>query len=123
VDGRAAHCLDDSGRQVREIARNAERARSGAHVGPGQLAEACPFIVDEVRDLVPGAGLENDRLDALEREFGAQRAPPAPEPTMATTVSPLRSNCPALSKSSLSELVDVVEAAGEIAAMDGGSDC
>ena len=46
----------------------------GAHVRPGELGEARPFVVDEILDLVAAARLEDDGLDALQRELGAERA-------------------------------------------------
>jgi hypothetical protein len=74
VDGRAAHRLHDPGRQVREVARDAPLARGGAGVEPADLDEAAPFVVLEVLDLVPAAGLEDHGVDALEGELGAERA-------------------------------------------------
>src|SRR5260370_39104415 len=70
--GRPAERYDYPGGQVGEVLVSARAARRGAHVLPGELREARPFVVDEILDLVAGAGLEDHRLDALEGEFGAQ---------------------------------------------------
>ena len=43
-----------------------------AHVLPGELGEARPFVVDEVRNLVAVAGLEDHDLDALLGELVAE---------------------------------------------------
>ena len=74
VRRRAADRLDDPGRQVGEVLGDAPAARRGAHVGPGELGEALPFVVDEVLDLDARAGFEDDDLDALLRELVAERA-------------------------------------------------
>ena len=50
-------------------------AGSRAHVLPGELGEARPFIVDEVLEVVALARFENDDFDALLRELVAERAP------------------------------------------------
>ena len=62
-----------AGRLGKSLA-HAPGARRGAHVRPGELGEALPFVVDEVLDLVARAGLEHDHLDALLRELVGERA-------------------------------------------------
>ena len=74
MHGGAPDRFHDPGRQVGEVARHAPRARRGPHVGPGELGEAFPLVVDEVLDLVAGARLQDHRLDALLGEFVAERA-------------------------------------------------
>ena len=54
--------------------RDPPASRSGAHILPGQLGEAVPFVVDEILDLVPVAGLEDHDLDALLGELVAERS-------------------------------------------------
>src|SRR5262249_34260837 len=71
---RAADRLDDPGRQIGKVAVHTPRARRRAHVLPGQLREAIPFVVNEILDLKALAGFENDDLDALVREFVGERA-------------------------------------------------
>ncbi len=66
--------LHDPRRQIGEVMRDPPGSRRGAHVLPGQLREAGPFVVDEIRDLVPPAGLKDHHLDALLRELVAERA-------------------------------------------------
>ena len=57
---------------------HAPDAGRGAHVGPGELGEALPFVVDEVLNLVAFAGLQDDDLDALLRELVCERAAAGP---------------------------------------------
>ncbi len=122
VHGRAADRLDDPGRQVREIMRDPPGAGRGSHVLPGELGEAFPLVVDEIRDLVAVARLEDDDLDALLRQFVAERAAPRRRSRRC------RRRCRrsdrivpcAWSLSGGRQPVDVVEAAMEVAAMLGG---
>ena len=74
VDGGAADGLDDPGGQVGEVLVDAPGAGGGAHVGPGELGEAGPFVVDEILVFDAVAGLEDDGLDALLGELVAERA-------------------------------------------------
>jgi len=73
VDGCAADGLDDPGRQIGEVPRDAPVTGGRSHVFPGKLGEAFPFVVDEIIHLVTGARLEDDGLDSFAREFGAER--------------------------------------------------
>ncbi len=74
VHRRAADRLDDPRRQVGKIVRHAPGTRRGAHVLPGELGKARPFVVDEIRDLMASAGFQDHHLDALLRKLVAERA-------------------------------------------------
>jgi hypothetical protein len=74
MNGRAADRFDDPGRQIGEITRHLPASGGGAHVGPGELGEAVPFVVDEVLELVPVAGLEDHGFDALLGKLVAERS-------------------------------------------------
>src|SRR5690606_26874019 len=64
VGGGAADGLDDPGRQVREVLRDAPAAGGGAGVGPRHLVEGGPFEVHVVLAAQARAGLEQHALDA-----------------------------------------------------------
>ena len=51
---------------------------SRRNVLPGELAEALPFVVDEVLNLVARAGLKDDHLDAPLGELVRERAADRP---------------------------------------------
>ena len=72
--GRATDGLDDPGGQVGKILRDAPASRGGAHVGPGELGKALPFIIDEVLQLDARAGFKDHDLDALLRKLVAERS-------------------------------------------------
>ncbi len=74
VDGRAADRLDDPGRQPGEVARDPPASRGRARVEPGDLAEHLPFVIGEIRDLMPSAGFEDHRVDAFQRQLRAERS-------------------------------------------------
>src|SRR6202000_1955559 len=71
---RAADRLDDPRRQGRKILRDPPGARSGARIGPGDLGETVPLVIDEIVVLDARTGLENDDLDTLLRQLIAERA-------------------------------------------------
>ena len=50
------------------------RARRRAHVRPGQLGEAVPFIIGEIPDFVTFPGLQHHDLDTLLSQFVCERA-------------------------------------------------
>ncbi len=74
VYGRATDRLDDPGGQAGEILRHPPGARGRPRVGPGELAEARPFVVDVVAGQVAPARLERDHVDTLLRELVRQRS-------------------------------------------------
>jgi hypothetical protein len=74
VHRRAADRFHDPSRQIRKVLRHAPVARGGSHVGPGELREALPFVVDEILDLDARTGFEDHDLDAFLRKLVAQGA-------------------------------------------------
>jgi hypothetical protein len=74
VRRRTADRLHDPCRKVRKIPGDAPASRCGAHVGPGELGKALPFIVDEVLQFDARAGLKDHDLDALLRKLVAERS-------------------------------------------------
>ncbi len=71
---RSADRFDDPGRQIGEVLGDAPAARGRAHIVPRQLRETLPLIVDEILDLGARTGLKDHDLDALLREFVAERS-------------------------------------------------
>jgi len=74
MHGGPAHGLDDPGRQIGEILVHAPRTRRRPLVCPGELGETFPFVVDEILDFIARSRFQDHRLDALEGQFGAERA-------------------------------------------------
>src|SRR5690606_2546289 len=74
MDRGAAHRLDDPGRQVRKVLRHAPAADGRAMIEPGELGETVPLVVDEILVFDARAGFEDDDVDALLRQFVAERA-------------------------------------------------
>ncbi len=72
--GRPADRFDDPGRQVRKVPGDAPVARGRALVLPGKLGKGIPLVVDEILVFVACARLQDDDVDALLREFVAERA-------------------------------------------------
>jgi hypothetical protein len=71
---RAAHRLDDPGRQVGEVLGHPPGSGGRAGVGPGELGEARPFVIDEILDRMPGARFEHNDIHSLLGQFIAKRS-------------------------------------------------
>ena len=76
VNGGATDGLADPRGQVREVLRDAERARGRPLVEPGELLERAPLVVDEVVGGVMAAGFQDDDPHPLLAELVRQG--PAP---------------------------------------------
>lgn len=61
---RATDRLDDPGRQIREILRDAPGAAGRARIEPGHLAEGLPFVVVIILVFQVRAGLEHNTGNA-----------------------------------------------------------
>ena len=93
VRGRAADRLDDPGRQVGEVLGDPPASGRRAHVLPGELGEAVPFVVDEVlRFSMRGPASRITTLTPFCASSLPSVPPPAPEPTITTTPPSFRSN-------------------------------
>ena len=73
VRRRAADRFHDPRRQIGEILGDAPRARRRARIGPRELREARPFVIDEILVFVALARLEDHHVDALLGQFVAER--------------------------------------------------
>ena len=74
MGSRSADGLDDPGRQVGEVLVDPPAAGGRAHIRPGELGEAWPFVVDEIRELDAFARFQHDDFDALLRQLVAERS-------------------------------------------------
>src|SRR6185312_1242871 len=128
MHGRSADRLDDPCRQIWKVAGDTPGAGRRSHVGPRQLREALPFIVDEVLDLGAWSGLKDHHLDTFLSELIAERTAAgagADNYNNAIVVliefrHDVSSQPDLLEASDFRQPIDVVETALDVATMLGG---